>query len=172
MTVVTPRRHRLLVTPAPRADGPYDDEVGPVPPIVDGSLALAFPASQPPGPALLLVAGGADELDVGLPDPRGWTRRLAQVIAEVLAGDRPPSQLGRFANRDVLAFLERWAGRFGGRGGRPCTRPVVCSVHVSVPRAAVAEACAVLDTGSRHRALALRLEGDAGRWRCTAIQLG
>ena len=51
-------------------------------------------------------------------------------------------------------------------------RPLVRSVHVSEPADGVAEACAVVDTGPRRRAVALRLEGMDGRWQCTALQLG
>jgi hypothetical protein len=36
----------------------------------------------------------------------------------------------------------------------------------------VVEASAVINTGSGMRALALRLEGIDGQWRCTAINLG
>jgi hypothetical protein len=107
-----------------------------------------------------------------LPDPRPWTARLAQAIAEVLAGARPPAQLSRVATLEVLQLLERNAGRLGARPGAPAQRPVVDSVHVTEPRDGVAEACAVLDTGPRRRALALRLEGRGGGWRCTAIQVG
>jgi hypothetical protein len=45
-------------------------------------------------------------------------------------------------------------------------------VHVSEPADGVAEACAVVDTGPRRRAIALRLEGLDGRWRCTQLQFG
>jgi hypothetical protein len=108
-----------------------------------------------------------------LPDPRPWTARLAQAIAEVLAGARPAGQLSRVATLDVLHLLERGSGRLGGRrGGLPPQRPIVGSVHVSEPRDGVAEACVVVDTGPRKRALALRLEGINGQWQCTAVHVG
>ena len=93
-------------------------------------------------------------------------------MAETLVGARPAGQLSRFTSLDVLRLLERWTGRFGAAGGRPGRRPVVTSVHVGQPQADVAEASVVIDTGPRRRALALRLEGRDGRWRCTALQLG
>lgn len=168
------------VRPAPRIDGPYDDESGdPAPPMVQGSLALAFPPPTRVSMPLRLVppAGGVPvtteptRRDL-LPDPRPWTARLAQAIAEVLAGARPAAQLSRVATLDVLQLLERGSGRLGARPGVPPQRPIVGSVHVSEPRDGVAEACAVVDTGPRRRALALRLEGINGQWRCTALHIG
>jgi hypothetical protein len=106
------------------------------------------------------------------PDPRPWTRRLAQVIAEVLAGGRSPNQLCDVASLDVVRLLERRYGRFGVAPGTAPTRPIVRSVHVSEPQYGVAEACAVIATSSRVRAIALRLDAVNGQWRCTALQIG
>lgn len=170
----------LQVRPAPRLDGPYDDERrDSAPPMVDGSLALAFPPPTRVSVPLRLVPPAGDlspataptRRDL-LPDPRPWTARLAQAIVEVLAGARPASQLSRVATLDVLQLLERGSGRLGARPGVPAQRPIVGSVHVSEPRDGVAEACAVVDTGLRKRALALRLEGVNGQWRCTALHIG
>lgn len=169
----------LQLRPVPAIDGPYDDEREPLAPMVDGSLALAFPPSTRVNVPLRLVppAGGVAIVDSStqrdlLPDPRPWTARLAQAIGEVLAGARPPAQLSRVATLDVLQQLERNAGRLGTTSGMRAQRPVVSSVHLSEPRDGVAEACAVLNTGARRRALAFRLEGRGGEWRCTAIQVG
>jgi hypothetical protein len=169
----------LILRPVPRLDGPYDDEGhDPVPPVVEGSLALAFPLPSRVAVPLRLVppAGGVDG-PVGASqevpsDPRPLTARLAQAIAEVLAGARPPAQLAQVATLEVLHLLERNAGRLTGHRGGPPTRPRVASVHVSQPRAGVAEACAVVDTGPRRRALALRIEHHGGQWRCTAVHIG
>jgi hypothetical protein len=170
----------LSLRPVPRIDGPYDDERhDAATPIIQGSLALAFPPPTTVTVPLRLVppAGGVapdptpTRRDL-LPDPYPWTARLAQAIAEVLAGARPASQLARVATLDVLALLERGSGRLGARPGAPPQRPIVGSVHLSEPRDGVAEACAVVDTGPRRRALALRLEGANGQWRCTALHVG
>jgi hypothetical protein len=107
-----------------------------------------------------------------LPDPGPCTERLTRAIAEVLAGARPPGQLCGIATLDVLRLLARGAGRLGARPGVPAQRPIVESVHVSEPCEGVVEACAVINTGPRRRALALRLEGIDGQWRCTALHLG
>jgi hypothetical protein len=170
----------LQVRPVPRIDGPYDDErPEPVIPMVAGTLALSFPPPTRVSVPLRLVppAGGVSVASQPtrrdlLPDPRPWTARLAQAIAEVLAGARPAGQLSRVATLEVLQLLERGSGRLGTRPGHPPQRPVVGSVHVSEPRDGIAEACAVVDTGPRRRALALRLEGIDGHWRCTALHVG
>jgi hypothetical protein len=173
---------RLRLRPVPRIDGPYDDELPEPAATVRGSLALAFPAPTRPGVPLRLVPpadGQSATADTtgptrrdALPDPRPWTGRLAQAVAEVLAGARPAAQLSRVATLDVLRLLERSSGRLGARRDAPTRRPVVSSVHVSEPTDGVAEVCAVVDTGPRRRALAMRLEGADGRWRCTALQVG
>jgi hypothetical protein len=49
---------------------------------------------------------------------------------------------------------------------------MVVSVRVCELGPAVAEACAVVATGARSRAVAVRLEGIDGRWRCTALEIG
>jgi hypothetical protein len=51
-------------------------------------------------------------------------------------------------------------------------RPVVRSVHTSRPTPGVVEACAVIDTGARRRAMALRIEARDGHWECTSLELG
>jgi Family of unknown function (DUF6459) len=183
MTPSTAPGHRpapVHLRPVPRLDGPYDDERRePAPAMVDGSLALAFPPPTQVSVPLRLVppAGGVSATAPPtaralLPDPRPWTARLAQVVAEVLAGARPAAQLAGVATLEVLQLLERGSGRLGARPGGPPQLPIVSSVHVSEPRDGVAEACAVVDTGLRKRALAFRLEGANGHWRCTALHVG
>jgi hypothetical protein len=181
----------LRLVRAPVADPPYDDELPPGAAMVDGTLALAFPPTGEPVSLRLVPPASVDD-DFGpqptaradLPDPRPWTRRLTQAVAEVLAGARPAGQLARYATLDVLEHLERSTGRLAqvsNRAAGPAAqavargavmRPIVASVHVSEPADGVAEVCAVLDTGPRRRALALRLEGLDGRWRCTGLQFG
>jgi hypothetical protein len=64
------------------------------------------------------------------------------------------------------------------RGRRPrwCaegTAPLLIGqVHVSEPVDGVAEVNAVARRAGRAHAVAARLEGIDGRWRCTAIQIG
>lgn len=176
--------------PAPRWDGPYDDEIdATIVAPTQGALALAFPRPAFTRVPLRLVPPAQpeawdDEQDDDaltprdqLPDPRTWSARLAQAVLEVLAGSRPAAQLGPLATLDVLELLERVAGRLGHdrasrRPGGWGLNPRLLSVRVTEPLPSIAELCLVVDTRPRRRAIALRLEGRAGRWRCTALQVG
>jgi hypothetical protein len=194
----------LRLLPAPPTDPPYDDELGAAALVVDGSLALAFPTPPSPVPLRLAPPAVEEETDERatprrlLPDPVPLAQRLAQAIVEILAGDRPATQLTRHATLDVLDQLERTVRRrarvlavAAAAGQRPAAtgrtagsaavqagtglataRARVTSVHVSEPADGVAEACAVVSAGPRRRALAFRLEGLDGRWQCTALRMG
>jgi len=166
----------IRIRRAPVVDGPYDDERGGRPsPEVTGALALAFPdldATAPQVPLRLVPPAAATDAAGPCPPLRPLATRLAQAIAEILAGGRSPAQLAPFATFDVLAQLERSAGRLNGRRPGVGTRPKVTSIHVSEPATRIAEVCVVFDTGARRRAFAMRLESPASRWRCTALQLG
>lgn len=163
----------LRVLPRPPLDPPYDDEVE-ASLVVEGSLALAFP---PPVAALplRLVPPAAPPPPPGqrpVPDPRPWCRRLAQALVEVLAGVRSAAQLSPHATLEVLAQLERGAGRLTARATGPALRPTLRSMRVCLPCPGVAEVCGVIDVGDRRRAVALRVEARSGRWQCTALEIG
>ena len=117
------------------------------------------PASRPPAPA-----------EAVLPDPRRWVARLVQAAVEVREGDRPAGQLLRWLTRDVHEQLCREVDARPRlhRRGRP-TRAVLRSVRITGPTPGAIEACAVVDTPERARAVALRLEERDGRWVCTAL---
>jgi len=164
---------------------------------VQGTLALAFllPSGVPAVPEvplelvcppdLRLVAPAEadevlDEAEFGpqptpraaLPEPRTWAGRFVQAVVEVLAGDRPVSQLVRWTTTEVYDDV---ACRItsGARPGSPTpARAVVRSVHVTEPADGVAEVSALVRRGIRCTAVALRLEGMDGRWQCTALELG
>jgi hypothetical protein len=167
------RRAPLRLHRAPSAEPPYDDEVTRAP-ITDGALVLAFPLHSTIPVRVVPPASSerATEPHVGgLPEPLAWTARLAQAVAEVLAGARPAGQLSRYTTLEMLDRLDRWAGRLQ-RPGAPTLRPLVRSVHVSRPVVHAVEACAVIDTGPRRRAIALRIEARHGSWQCTSLELG
>lgn len=175
ITATTSTGRQLRLLPAPRPDGPYDDERSDPPPFVDGNLALAFPSPTRSTMPLRLVPPAAPpppELGSPLPDPRAWSVRLAQALAEVLAGARPAHQLADATTLEVLHQLERNAGRLGEPLRGPAIRPRLRSIRLCQPRTGVAEVCAVIDTGSRQRALAFRLVAERGRWRCAAVTVG
>lgn len=103
-----------------------------------------------------------------LPDPMAWSARLAQAIAEIRAGFRPPQQLTRWTTRSVLDELRR--SHASARDRTP-TSVRVRSVHAGQPADGVVEATAIVTRGSRSRALALRLEGWDGKWVCVSADV-
>lgn len=144
--------------------------------VVQGTLALdleGYPAS-PVTPDLHLVddpARSRTEREVHL-----WATRFAQATVEVLGGDRPVSQLVRWTTARVYQDLERRV-RILARAApathrRRSIRPQVQSVHVCLPAERCAEVSVHVRYGPRSRAVAARIENRAGRWVCTALQLG
>ncbi|MGH8825298.1 MAG: Rv3235 family protein [Jiangellaceae bacterium] len=103
-----------------------------------------------------------------LPEPRRWAVRLAQGIVEALHGHRPLQQLIRWTDEPVYTLLER---RRTAQRTTAGPRPVVRSIRVCQPGDGVVEASVVVETAGRCRALAMRLEGLDGRWRCTALEI-
>jgi len=199
---LSPRcRTGVRLLPVPQSQPPYDDELGDrVDAATQGALALAYvlPGGLPAVPELPaqlrllsdsdLAAPGvpSDAEDerlttltarrptpgAALPEPRRWTARLAQALAEALAGHRPVQQLLPWTDDEVYATVTMRAAtarrRASSAGGG---RPLVRALRVSTPRDGVVEASAVVQAGHRCRALALRLEGLDGRWRCTALEV-
>lgn len=185
----------------PQTEPPYDTEewrpelirtelgIG-VP--IQGTLALSFAPSHPgPPPAradrpLRLVAETADgdtprppsrTPRSQLPDPRELGFRVAAVVGEALAGARPPDQLAKSFSETafgaVLAAVparKLAVRRAAGSQARP--RIKVRSVRSFEPADGAAEVSAHVHVGDRGRAVALRLEGVAGRWICTQVQIG
>ncbi|HET6297772.1 MAG TPA: Rv3235 family protein [Kribbella sp.] len=184
-------QHPKLVAVRPL---PEEDPVARPIPMTQGALALryqdepelhAVPTTRelhavptpcqlhvvPSPPVLRLVPKGPS-----LPDAQAWATRLVQALAEVLAGDRPISQLVRWTDAVVFTDLNRRVRVLGltttatARGAKE--RSAVRSVHVFTPTARVAEIAAHVRYGNRSRAMALRLEVHRGRWVCTALEIG
>lgn len=111
-----------------------------------------------------------------LPEVRVWGARLAQAVSEVLAGDRPISQLVRFTDDVVFMELNRRVRMLGmnstagTRGAKE--KSTVRSVRVFMPEPCIAEVAAHVRHGQRSRAVAFRLEVRRNRWVCTALELG
>lgn len=176
-------RRSFALRPAPHREPPFDDE------LPARHLSLVGPLDQPlPFDALSLDAletpsspgsvriqpdpfaarpTGRDEL----PEPGVLARRLVIGMIETVTGRRPASQLRHHTSPTVQAGLARDAGRITrlGTARRPAT---LHSLHVTEPADGVAEVAAVLRVEDRFRALALRLEGLDGRWRCVRLQIG
>jgi hypothetical protein len=112
------------------------------------------------------------------PELHAWATRFSQAVVEVVAGNRPPSQLVRWTSRTVYRDLERRT-RLAQRAATTATgtpvrrsalRPQVRSVHVCQVAPDAAEASVHVRHGHRSRAIALRLESTGTRWTCTAIE--
>jgi hypothetical protein len=185
-----PRAGRpLVLKPAPHREPPFDDElparhlslVGPL----DQPLpfdALPFDALPSEGlgsdaPPAIGVRARPDPFAARptgrheLPEPTVQAKRLVIGMIETVTGRRPASQLRHHTSPTVQAGLARDAGRITrlGTARRPAT---LHSLHVTEPADGVADVAAVLRVGDRFRALALRLEGLDGRWRCVRLQIG
>lgn len=105
-----------------------------------------------------------------LPDARAAGRQLLTTALEAFAGRRPITQLRPLTT--AMVFQAVSAGRRPAwcAGG---TAPILLGVvHVCEPVDGVAEVSAVAHRAGRAHAVAARLEGIDGRWRCTAVQIG
>ena len=168
---------RLRRAPVPVCEPPLAGEPG----AVTSSAPLVGPGQ---GVLALNLGGarrGAHDESFAAPQPTAsgslpaadpWCRRYVQVLLEVLAGNRPSTQLLRWSSTDVYAALQRRAALSARlrRGAVPARLPAVLSVRTCAPRDGVVEAAAVVRDGDRVRAFALRAEGWDGRWRVTALE--
>ena len=163
---------RLVVVPTPQP--PLEDERIPVR-LLHRGVAVPRPAHRP-GPRVQVGPTSGDDFGPTwssrseLPDPRVEGRRLFLLALEALAGRRPLAQVQAVTSAGVFAALA------GGRRPGWCTAGtsplLVGRVHVSEPVDGVAEVSAVARRNGRAHAVAARLEGIDGRWRCTALQIG
>jgi hypothetical protein len=106
-----------------------------------------------------------------LPGARAWATALLVTLVEVLAGQRPVGQLARMTSPSVLSGIRRDAARLS-RLGRPGVPAQLKSVHLCEPADGVAEVAAVVFSEGRARAIAVRLEGLDGSWRCVRLAIG
>jgi len=169
------RRLHLVLVPSP---GPaLTEDRGAVRLLLPGS-GPARPAPPPgPRPRAGTPAPSGDR-DFGptwtrradLPDAAVAGRQVVTLALEAFAGRRPLSQLQRAVSPQLYAALST------GRRPRWCsegTAPLaITSVRVCEPVDGVAEVTAVARRAGRVHAVAARLEGVDGRWRCTALQVG
>jgi Family of unknown function (DUF6459) len=177
---------------------PYDDEVpaGEPPGVGWGAVGPARPTAAPttrspaagrPGTGRRGAGGpgagrpGAGGPGTGRPGDGdgavpGWQSRFAQVLAETLAGSRPPRQIQLWTTQQAREHIQRLGPRMAS-----VQRPRVRRVITYLPASDVMEMAVVVGFGSRVRALAVRLERSAvtppaslgepaGRWVCTAVE--
>lgn len=154
----------LRLVPAPASAPPYDDE--------PGAPVLRLVRSVPPAPATPLDDDAwlaAERTPAAqLPPAHLFARRLVQGVLEVLAGVRSVKQLRYDTTPELYTELVAGLGSRTPSGLRPDGR-AVRSLHVQVRPEGVVEACATVRRDGRVVALALRLEGFEGRWRCTEL---
>lgn len=148
------------------------------PVFVQGALDLEY--AMPSGVAAV-PAAFADDLVGGdargpIPSPQAWAGRYVQAVIEVIAQQRPVSQLARWTAAGVyseLARLQRTASDSRRDADRPRpARQTVVSVRVVRIAADAAEVAARVVEGERSRAVAARLDFRRGRWTCTALAVG
>lgn len=171
-----PERSRLRLVVVPTPQPPLEDERTPVRLVLPGVAAprpVHRPGPRPVGERPVLPDddfGPAWSSRAELPDARVAGRRLITLTLEALAGRRPFLQLQPMTSAGVFAALS------AGRRPRWCTEGtaplIVGPVHVCEPVDGVAEVSAVARRAGRAHAVAARLEGIDGRWRCTALQVG
>ncbi len=170
-----PASLRPMPLPARRAWLPADSLNGPEG-YTQGSLALSYPltagtAADPHPTALVVVGHGAAR-----PGSKGgmeaWAATFIQAIVEVIASDRPVTQLVRWTSRPVYTEITQRqrlvAQHRSATSTRPC-RQHVATVRVSRPSEGCAEVAARVTFGPRSRAIAARLDYLRDRWLCTAI---
>jgi hypothetical protein len=162
------RARPVTVRLAPRREPPFDDEreqptFGPLRVVGRSQPPLPFDPSPARLTAAQAWAAPRPTSRGELPDPASWSRRL------LVAYFSPAVHAGLIAefHRTPAAHLQ--AGQPQPQARRAAA---VKSVHVCEPADGVAEISAVIATGSRYHAVAARLEGLDGRWRCVRLQLG
>ena len=172
-----PRRLHLTLV---RTPGPaLEDTAGPVRLLVPGRRTPR--PSPPPGPRPRLDGhpaaspagddfGPAWSRRADLPDPQVAGRQVVTLTLEAFAGRRPIAQLQPLVSPPLFSALsQRRRPRWCSEGTAPL---LISSVRVGEPVDGVAEVSAVARRGGRAHAVAARLEGIDGRWRCTALQIG
>ena len=175
----------IRLCPVPDNAPPYDDELpGDDGPERPGVIAAALTAAPQPGAGGLdggerSGGGGRGTQPAARTAPAGpdWPSTFAQVLAETLAGSRPPAQMTRWTTERTRSHIRR-LGPLLTAGAQPRVRRVIASC----PAAGVVEMAVVVGFGSRVRALAVRLErtepgsaanglpGGRPRWVCTAVE--
>ncbi|MFZ0529777.1 MAG: Rv3235 family protein [Propionicimonas sp.] len=147
----------------------------------DQALCRLAPASRPPATPLLVPPDYPDDSQPPLPwtvvaevivpdsplDPR--LRQLAASLmaatVEVLAGLRPPVQLERWLDPELLSLVEHLRQARLGEGLR------LHSVRVQAPHAAALEVSGHLRQGQASRAAALRMVLRNGQWVGTNLSI-
>ncbi len=137
-------------SPAPRPAPP-----GPAPlPGSPGPALRAGPPGSAPRPAPARPAARPAPARPGQDEVAGsWPGRFAQVLAETLAGSRPPEQIAAWTTEQARRRI-RQLGPLLAATHRPRVRRVI----VTSPAGGVLEMTVIVGVGPRVRAVAVRLE--------------
>ncbi|MBE9376345.1 hypothetical protein IQ251_17990 [Saccharopolyspora sp. HNM0983] len=92
--------------------------------------------------------------------------RFTHQLLDVLCGRRSPAQLRDRVTPQVLGLLTRSGPKTARSPGYRLS-----SVHACLATERTVEACAVIGTPNRARALVLRLERTDSRWLCTLLSV-
>lgn len=159
----------VVIRPAPHREPPFDDEI-PEGVARPGKYDRHLPFARRPA---AVIRPAHPIRRTTLPDPATWCRRLLVGLIETADGRRPLQQLAPLLSMSVCRGLGADFEQCAQMGTRHwLRRAALRTVRATEPAEGVAELSATLDTGSRVRAVALRLEEHRGRWRCTRLQLG
>jgi hypothetical protein len=112
--------------------------------------------------------------DAGSASP-SWAALLVQAVVEVIACDRPLTQLIRWTSHGVYTEIARrrqYVARHRAVNGVLPARQQVASLRLSEPWPGCAEVTARITFGARSRAVAARLDRRGDRWVCTALEFG
>jgi hypothetical protein len=167
----TPLRLAVVPTPQPPV------EARPALRLVHPGQTTPRPVHRPgPPPRESVAAQPVDEFGpvrstrADLPPAVEAGHRLVRTTLEALAGRRPLAHVRDLTSPKIFAALT------GGRRPAWCAAGsaplVVGRIRVCEPVDGVAEVSAVAHRGGRAHAVAARLEGIDGRWRCTVLQIG
>jgi hypothetical protein len=165
---------QITLRAAPRREPPFDDELPARHLRLIGPFDQPLPFRETPvrrSPDVSAIFAPRPRQHGDLPDALAFGRRLLIAIMEAKSGRRTFHQLAAHLSQGVYSGLvndmtrpERlrsWRGHI-----------TIRSVRVCEPADGVAELSAVVQVGARYRAVAARLEGLNGRWRCVRLQLG
>ncbi|QGQ18914.1 energy transducer TonB [Cellulomonas sp. JZ18] len=152
----------LPVAPGPRAEA----RLTPPPPVAERVRLVASDRA--------LVVESADEGPGPAPDVDAtrFAHGVGLACVEVVLGRRPAAQLARWLTPGVLVAVQERAALTRRAAGPAAARARVRRVRVCQLDDRTAEACLVVDDGSRVRAVALRLEAHRAAWRVTTLEIG
>lgn len=165
---------RLRLLPIPVHEPALDDATPDLRVVPVRAAQLALPLRIPPStPHRDPIFDPQPTARRDLPEPGLWARRLLQATLESLAGRRSPSQLQYWTSwgvyRDIVRAAQRSPQQHPGSRGEGVK---ISQIRVCEPADGVAEVCAVVRRDGRWHAVAARLEGIDGRWRCVSLTVG